>query len=912
MDLKLMNTAVCRTPAFSTGDTLEQCWTALKEMIGESSPEFYRVIENMDYSGLGEADEKVKFSLWKYFNRARFRATPFGSFAAISFVPIVEDSGKLVLERELVKHLFTDWGEKDAVQDMQGAQWFQTNTTCYNVGSEIRYIRFRDNQFELATAPASPELNTLLALCRDKTNRANLYKTITGFGMTRRSADNLLAQMLGSQLLLSDCSPNITGPDYFERLDIPRYTNPYIITERKLHSGGLDAAIPALMPEWFNFVKIFIPGNANANMDAFRREFSTKFDLQAVPLALAIDPETGVGYGGLAREPQEQELDDIFGGVKTAPVEPAIANTPQYRFLLNSLLSGGEIRLENFKGKPAKPSPVLPNTFSAIFSYWNDIPVMESAGGCTANSLLGRFTIAGGQAHELAKQIAGIEEKANGDVLFFDVAYQAEKKVDNVNRRQQLYENELPILSWSCHDGPLSLDDILVMHRNNEIILWSKKHRRRLIPRIASAYNYTRSDLAVYRFLCDLQHQGISADLTFRLRQFFPDLDYYPRVYYKNIIVSNAMWKLPAGEGIPTGLKTWLSEKNIDFHFKCGNADQTLCFDPRSDDDLLAFLTYWKQNKSKELYITEALLGDTVADEHGKTYVPQYIVNFFHTQEVYPAGQQPPDDKPGKVFHPGSEWLYFEIYCHPLRGNQVIKLLRKFTGAHKKYLKKWFFIRYTDPAPHIRFRLHLKDILATGILMSELETMLSPLLNSGLISAIQLKAYSPEYVRYGAKRMALAEQLFYLDSVYVGRLIAGETDTRKLYIITVKLMEHWLLLTGLADDAAFIQAVADKFSGEFLIDKEGYKKINKAFEGIKNEIGIEPLPLSPRYREGFVKIINACKSETEKQTILADLIHMHINRVFYSSQRMHEAILYQYMLKLLKSRQFRGGGKPAP
>ena len=108
----------------------------------------------------------------------------------------------------------------------------------------------------------------------------------------------------------------------------------------------------------------------------------------------------------------------------------------------------------------------MPNTFSAIFSYWNGMPVIENAGGCTANALLGRFTITGGQSYEMAKQIAAIEQQANPDVLFFDVAYQAEKQVDNVNRRLQLYENELPLLSWSCcDDEPLSLDDLLVMVR---------------------------------------------------------------------------------------------------------------------------------------------------------------------------------------------------------------------------------------------------------------------------------------------------------------------------------------------------------------------------------------------------------------------------------------------------------------
>jgi len=54
-----------------------------------------------------------------------------------------------------------------------------------------------------------------------------------------------------------------------------------------------------------------------------------------------------------------------------------------------------------------------------LLHYWNGTPVIESAGGCTANTLLGRFTTAVDGVYRLAKEIAGIEESANPGVLFF-------------------------------------------------------------------------------------------------------------------------------------------------------------------------------------------------------------------------------------------------------------------------------------------------------------------------------------------------------------------------------------------------------------------------------------------------------------------------------------------------------------
>src|SRR3954470_7267295 len=115
MKLKLLDTALCRTPAFSTQDHLDEQWDVLKEMIRESSPSFYQVIADLDVMQLEGANPKIKFSVWKYFNRARFRATPYGSFAAFSLLPIMlYPDAPLMLASAITSHQFVDWKEKDA------------------------------------------------------------------------------------------------------------------------------------------------------------------------------------------------------------------------------------------------------------------------------------------------------------------------------------------------------------------------------------------------------------------------------------------------------------------------------------------------------------------------------------------------------------------------------------------------------------------------------------------------------------------------------------------------------------------------------------------------------------------------------------------------------------------------------
>jgi len=491
--------------------------------------------------------------------------------------------------------------------------------------------------------------------------------------------------------------------------------------------------------------------------------------------------------------------------------------------------------------------------------------------------------------------------------FFFDVAYQAEKNVDNVNRRQLLYEAEFPVLTWSCHPGTLSIDDMLVAIRGGEIVLWSKKYGKRLVPRIASSYNYTRSDLAIYRFMCDLQYQDLTTNLNFQIKQLLPDLEHYPRVMYKDIIVSPAMWRLGTAQwDCRVNLEGWLKEKGISFAFRCGTGDQTLCFDPSREEDMKAFVHYRAQNATEDLYIEEALMGGSgnATTETGGQFMTQYVLNYFHGEQIYDTQPLPEINCIRDIFFPGSKWLYAEIYCHPSRSDETLtKYIRALLSAQKSKIEKWFFIRYADGGPHIRLRLQLKEE-GDGITKA-LKLALEPLCRAGLISDIQIKTYFPETERYGHARMDKIEDFFHLDSNYVLHLLSKSSDIQRLYRSTVALMDRFcsLAFNGEDERLGFVRRMADSFSCEFSLSKADFKRINSAFEKLKkDEISIR---LPRAYERSFCKILG----DEKDASLLADLIHMHVNRVFHSGQRGHEAILYQYLLKLMVTRRFTS--KPA-
>lgn len=916
MKISTFDKVICRSPAFGINHTLAAVWEELKLKIAESSPAFYEHIKDVAYAELKAQDEKTRYTIWKYFNRAKYRATPFASFAALAVVNLGKQATTpLVISKKMTLKHFTDWSEKAnlAVADVNLATDVLANSSVYFVDQEIRYLKLNERQFELASVNQMPELSAILLLCKRKTSLASIEEMMKyTFDLNRQSTIALLNQMVALQLLFTDVQPNITGRDYFNRLQLPCSLKPsnYIIATRNTSTGSFNAESLNNFPDLFSFFTKHAQLNPQHELTSFKNQFIKRYEQRELSLTMLMDPELGIGYGDLA---QLNQLNPLINELSNASNHTATENInygPLQQFLLHKMMTNKAVDLAEFDGKTTAMHQ-LANTFSVMFHLYEDQLVLASAGGNTANALLGRFTLASAQLEAYGKEIAQIEMEANPEVLFFDIAYQAEKKVDNVNRRKQLYAYELPILTWSETAEPLDLADIMVTVAHDELILKSKKLGKRLMPRSPSAYNYTRSDLAVYRFLCDIQNQGILTNLNFSLQALFPNLAYYPRVNFKNIIVSPATWLIPKAAFITiNSLKLWLEEQQLKSRIKAGNGDQSLCFDLKKEEDLWALWKYGKQ-VDQDFYVSEALIAEQnlIRDEEDNQYAPEYIVNYYHKDCIYKAAH-PFKAQLEQFYVPGSEWLYMEIYCHPAKSNHLLKLINNEVVMPKqKLLKKWFFIRYTDPTPHIRLRLHLKAKDQLSELMEILENTLAPVMQSGIITDFKLKTYRPETLRYGLKRMDLAEQFFNIDSKFVLYLIEKASDEQQLEMNAIyNLLELCDIFIGnLAQQVVFIKKMAESFAKEIDLATTDFKKLNNSFNQMKALLPQAQIKIPHYLKHQRTPLLTAlaahCETEEVKQTLLADLIHMHINRLFITQQRVYEALIYQYALKVIQTKK---------
>lgn len=930
MDIKLNINPVLllRIPAFSMTDELVEVWEELKEAICHSSSDFYEKIKDLPAAGIADLDARTQYTIWKYFNRSKYRGTPFGNFAGFAVAALGEGKENLVFSKEQHLHRFKDWSKYKAVELQKTElraldRLYFSNSSHYTAADHIRFISLGDQVFELSEIVYSEFIHELLGFCAEKAT----YSSILEYAATKAIAEEVLLGMLkamvDSQLLFTDLNANIIGPDYFGRrhqqLELPpeQYEQgDYLIAEREMISGDLSRAAFKHLPACINTLRTLNLSIVNEGLKLFVKDFQKRYEGQEIPLMTILDPELGIGYGQFTSAANSQDLAQELSshtGKKGPALLPWMGLSNE---LLKAMLKEKKevLQLKDLLALKQEDANLKPaNSFSVLARFAGDLVVLDSIGGCTANALSGRFTQASETFTKHCKAIAAGESAANPEVIFFDIAYMAEGRVDNINRRQQIYEHELPILNYSCTEQLIGLQDILVTVQGEEVILFSKKYGKRLIPRLASAYNYSRSDLSVYRFLCDLQHQGIQSQLLFDVQELLPGLDYYPRIQYENLVLSTAKWRLKGAELKGKDTLAVLDKMGLCRYFSVGNGDQTLCFDKAKAEDLLFLKQY--ANHYDDFVLTEVIYIDcqVFRDNYKKSYFTQVLLALSHQEQLYP-GYKLRENSQGpateSIIMPGKDWLSYEIYCHPDRADFFLAArIAEFIEKHNPAFKTWFFIRYNDPAPHLRLRLQLKDQQAGYFYMMKLTELLAVDLQEGLIKDIQLKTYYRETVRYGLQQMALTEQHFGKDSQYALEAIENHLDNFAIYANCIALMKAALGSLALEKKAvlSFIRSVQRSFEQEHHLTAEDFKMVNREWADFKGHVHLNLPELAITLevlQQSFLGTLMATDA-AQRPALFCSLFHMHINRLFAVQQRAHELIIYSFLYKQLQMEQQR-------
>lgn len=927
MKLQLHEKVVFRVPQFPVDATLEECWEELKASIALASTEFYQYIKDTDYSDYANLPEGIRITVQKYFNRARFRATPYGTFAGFGVCGFAPDKKGITIAPETIGHRFTDWTFISEAK----AKWLSVpddrlsvfaNSSHYLTGDSIRYITEADGKFSLTDIDADEQIIAILKACAAPIRLTALAEKLAVETSLLRG---WVEELVEAQLLLTDYHPNIIGEDYFKRTGSVSGADrqPYLITERIHLSGGLDGKTYHRLTQAIPLLLSISPApETPENLGAFIRRFTARYEGMEVPLLQALDPETGIGYGQLEAAASTNALVEELAPMRLKE-QHSRNELPLTDFLakqLTLLPNGSAVDLDGFVAELPDSTFRLPNTFSAVITECDGTLTVEQLGGHSATALQGRFSITEGAIDALCREHARFEQSANPDVLFFDVGYTAEGYVDNINRRNAVYDHQLAILNYDLTERPLCLNDIHAKVDGDGLVLFSKRLNKRLVPRMATAYNHTRSDLSVFRLLCDLQQQHLRTHVGFAIEKRFPGLQRYPEVRYRNIILSAAKWKLslPDGPGTTlTAFRQYIQNTKTSDRIKVGLFDQTLCLDLERDEDV--YLLFTILQKRGELWATEYRKPTAcpIHDANGRPYTGEFVLSFRHGEPLYPGivRENKGNTTVQRLFPPGSEWLYWEIHCHPMQADGLLhEELSLFIRTNGTAIREWFFIRYNEGGDHIRFRAKLDDPRSSGILLAKLNCLLKGKMESGIVSDIRVRCYHRELERYGADLMDAVERHFHTDSGSVLELLHyGIADDEK-YAHCVGLLQG-IRRSDVIDRVAFdrvINQALQGFNAEHAMKGSAFKVLNGAYAAFRRQRPMGPAhpPPSGALFRSFHDTLAACAAD-RRGRLLTDLFHMHVNRLFSTHQRTHELVIYNYFMKGVAGAEAKAHSLPA-
>lgn len=920
MNIKLLPRLIFRTPRFSLQDGLKEIWPHLKLMIRESSKDFFSIIKEVTADQIPAQPLNVQHTIWKYFNRAQNRSTPFGTFAAVGVCDVSPDKSEIIIDPEPTVHRFNDWrmtkeGDYQFDDLIAGNEMIFTNSLHYFIKDSVRFVSLANGEFTIVETIAEYPVRRILELCARPIPINSLKAHLTDLSFSDAGSDELIEQLIDIRLLLTSLDPNITGEDHFSRLNIPAGpdTDKYIISERTVDRGGFTQKKLTHLSSLIGLLPKLTEQEEHPRLQRFINLFRKRFDMEEVPIMIALDPEVGVGYNDMETA---AEQDDLIQRLASQRMKKNERPDPLRTHLLKSIGSakvadGSHIQLEDIidlNSLKKQDSLPLPNSLSVLFTECGENIFIEHIGGISATALMGRFTLASGPILSIAKEAAAIEQASNPEVLFFDLAYTAEAEVDNVNRRRHIYDHQLSMFSFETSEQFINADDILISLQGNSIILRSKRLNKRIVPRCASAYNHTRSDLPIFRLLCDLQSQGLASRLKIDIESVLPDSAFYPRIKFKNIILSAAKWRIAYNEHTCKDLqsfRSFLNNKGILPAVRCGIGDQVLYFDTKRDMDLDMLLYYLRQKK--ELLIEESFvpMDSCVKDEHARPYAAQFMATFFHEGTLYTdvntAGREVHGGQQ-KTFLPGTEWLYFEIFCHTAQADQLLTgPIAKFLTANDTLIKKWFFIRYDEDGAHLRLRIHLNDRRDHHIVSDSLMAHLDEEWSTGVISDIRIKVYRRELERYGADTIEQAEKQFYIDSRYILLILQERLKQQQLYYWCIEIAQGIIeaSIEGISDLAQLGHTVLHALEKEHKLGPSDFTAINKNCKMLSQQYthGNGHSPYVKEVVNSFIEVLSQAPVQSRRKMFI-DLFHMHVNRLFPSHQRTHEMMIYSLLKRM--------------
>ena len=704
------------------------------------------------------------------------------------------------------------------------------------------------------------------------------------------------------------------------------------------------------------------PTPRNPALARFIAAFFERYEGRDVPLVEALDEDLGIEFRMEGRAPGGAA--PLLEGLNFAP---APDETTRWTRLhdrvqrrLHEVIAEGRIELAlddtDIAGLERRDTAPLPPAFAVMATIAAASPeavargefqvVLQFAAGPSGANWLGRFCQADPELRERVAAHLRSEERHAPDAIFAEIVHLPEGRLGNIIARPVLRDCEIPYLgrSSAAADRQIPVTDLTLALEGDRLVLRSRRLGREVIPRLTSAHNAPASSLPIYRFLAAFQSQGTTPWLHWDWGP-LGSSSFLPRVRSGRVVLSPARWKISDDEArllrnAPGARRYALVQelraaRRMPRFVLLAEGDNRLPLD--LDNvlcvDVLADLAAHGRGATLEEMIPapEALLA---RGPEGR-YVHELVVPFV--QPPPPRAAEAPRARPRiglvRAFPPGSEWLYAKLYAGEASADRVLREivapLRR-VALERGVADRWFFVRFSDPHPHVRLRLHGDPAGLVATVIPALRDTSEPLLRDGTLRRLQIDTYEREIERYGGDDgMLLAERLFHEDSEAVLEIVnglAGDAGARARSRLALAGIDRMLDAFGL-DLAAKRTAVAglrDAIGRDVRADKRLHVQLGDSFRRDRRELtrlidgaveddalraGLEILDqrsarLAPIAAE-LAALAAGGRLSMEPISIVPSHVHMFVNRITRSQHKRQEFVLYDYLGRIYESRAAR-------
>ena len=653
------------------------------------------------------------------------------------------------------------------------------------------------------------------------------------------------------------------------------------------------------------------------HLSSFKTLFEKKYGSREIPLSEALDPEYGIAF-----PPVESIGNTLFNSLiekVSHSAEKDFNIQPNQKTQLTYFPTVEELEIsDDDLSEQEAGTAEIPSYFSVMGSVLPSGKIlMEGVGKAHANALPGRFAALEQTTLELCKEIATGEQRKNEEVVFAEIIFQPGGRTGNIARRPPFFDYEILYLAQAGvePEKQLALSDLLLSVKNNELVLRSSRLNKRVVPRLSNAHNFATSSLPIYQFLSFLQYPNEIklainwGNPTFKRR-------YLPRVIYGNLILYRSRWFLHTGDisGIISAaepiaaLRNFLSKWKVARFVSLAEGDNELFIDTINTDYLDLLLK--EMQKCHTIKLVEWPFALPSPNRVSAGYeIQQFILPLTgnHAKKYLPFSIPANLKKTRKTFEPGSQWMYFKIYCSAGFSDKILMEVVKPSIDHLlkvKVIRNAFFIRYTDPHYHIRFRLQLYENYEQDAYAKALDYFykrIRPFSEGGILWNIQLDTYQRETERYGEESIEATEEAFFYDSRLFLRCLwhevfQGNEETR--FLAAIKNLDKWLSLfrLPLEEKVSFCEAMGKQFAKEFGRQTKLY--IDSKYRELSHVLNtfFESLIFDSEFAERDGQLLKL----SLPQKNLSSYIHMSMNRWFVTEQRLMEYMCYVFAKNFYK------------